>query len=233
MQSNFEAAFQKLIPLCDQLPPCQIFPHQLFVAWHGVITMMFRAFPEPIAALKRDLNQLGELPDEGPGSRWPKMTIAALGPNCPLQSEELDQLLSITHSFTAKIQNAPPITVDELTVVDYEQQSIESVLERRSIPLLGSCKIAHDLPPLQTEVSELVAQQHPPLNESARQLTLSPGRDASHYRQRERGISLIIEAPNVYQDLITSLRDAITAALPNRYEWFSAESRHVTIRALS
>ena len=57
---------------------CVLRPQTYFVAWNGVLTLVYDGFPPVLAGIKARLNAEDALPPENFGSRWPKTTLAAL-----------------------------------------------------------------------------------------------------------------------------------------------------------
>ena len=169
MQSLVNPLYEKISTLCDHCTPCVLHPHSFFVAWHGVITLVFRSFPSPLSDLKHSLNKLSVLPPEGQGSRWPKMTLAALASNQVLTSLELTSLLNLIKEHSSSLQSATPLYVKRLSIVAYTQQSLETILERLPIPLRGEESLPIKRPDLQKEVSELLEHQESTLSAEVEQ----------------------------------------------------------------
>ena len=62
---------------------CVLRPQTYFVAWNGVLTLVYEGFPPVLAGIKARLNEEDGLPPENFGSRWPKTTLAALHDDAP------------------------------------------------------------------------------------------------------------------------------------------------------
>lgn len=233
--------YKNLEDICAHLSPCELYPEQFFVAWHGVITLALRAFPLELIHVKQRLKSIDLntpdvlLPAESPGSRWPKITLAALRPESALSASDLEQVCALCAAASAHLRRSPPLKVESLTIVHYVQQSLERITERWVLPLGGEVDPRVTLsvpPPLQDEVRRLLKARVFPLSAEERARILAPGRDVSHYRAKQGGVSLVAEVPRAYQAVITLLIEQLERALPGRYVWFEESSRHMTLRAL-
>ena len=211
----------------------RLYPYQFFIAWHGVITLAFRRFPDSLLTLKDRLNQskLNFVP-ENDGSRWPKITLAALSPTKRLSKEELSLLNHCCLQFNEKVSSLAPLVTRQLSIVRYAQQSLEKCIDQRLLNLNEQSELSQALPPLQAEVEKLFAGKEGDLDDQRERKVLAVGRNISHYRMLTDGVSLVFAVPNVYQETITSLQQHISKILPHHYEWLKPESRHLTIRAL-
>ena len=94
-------------------------PLQFFVSWNGVLCVVYRGFPPPIASLKRLLPLACNLPQENPGSLWPKPSIAALNDDMTLTESELSLLISICQAASGKLHLCPPVMVKQLAYIHY------------------------------------------------------------------------------------------------------------------
>jgi hypothetical protein len=73
----------QLAYLCRNTQACVLRPYCFFVSWQGVLTLAYRGFPAPLAALKQAVPGFyGGLPKESPGSKWPKTRWACLACVC-------------------------------------------------------------------------------------------------------------------------------------------------------
>ena len=116
-----------------KLPSCYIRPHPntcLFVAWNGVLVLVFSGFPEPLVAAKERLGTL--LPDLAPekfGSKWPKTTLGAVVDDAAdLTIGELRRLRGICMEYTEKIRASKHLLlVNSLSCVDYDCRGLEKL----------------------------------------------------------------------------------------------------------
>ena len=232
MSKQLDSLHEEIALITADLTAGRLYPYQFFIAWHGVITIAFRCFPDSLLTLKDRLNQskLNFVP-ENDGSRWPKITLAALSPTKKLRKEELRLLNNCCIQFNERVGSLAPLVTHELSIVRYAQQSLEKCFDQRLLNLNAESEFSQVLPPLQAEVKKLFVCKEGDLYEKERKI-LASGRNISHYRMLTDGVSLVFAVPNVYQDTITSLQQQVSKILPNHYEWFKPESRHLTIRAL-
>lgn len=95
-------------------------PIKFFVSWNGVLCLVYKGFPPPVARLKTFLSIACDLPQENPGSRWPKTSLAALNDEMTLTEDELALLLSLCEACNSKLSQACiPVSVKKLTYVHY------------------------------------------------------------------------------------------------------------------
>ena len=59
--------------------PATLIPETFFVAWNGVLTLVYEGFPPGLAGAKAALAEQGlPLKKENFGSKWPKTTLGAV-----------------------------------------------------------------------------------------------------------------------------------------------------------
>ena len=104
-----------------QSSPCTLQPKRFFVSWQGVLTLAYRyllfgrllyaallsawreacracsGFPPPLVQLKRALGEAygGQIPNENPGSRWPKTSLGCLKEGKRLTPDQLATLIKL------------------------------------------------------------------------------------------------------------------------------------------
>jgi hypothetical protein len=92
---------------------------QFFVSWNGVLCLVFKGFPRPLECLKRAIkDRCAPIPPENPGSRWPKISLAAVRPNLRLTPDQLDRVLLICEQFKQQLGETK-VVVDDLTYAQY------------------------------------------------------------------------------------------------------------------
>jgi len=218
-------------------------PYSFFVAWNGVIVLVFRGFPPALSGVKSRLAEVAEtlgLRQESFGSMWPKMTLAALDDSAPsLTLEQLTQLKALCETHTAgTLSSSAALAVKELTVVDYEQRGLENRKgEQRRLVL--------PLPPPTSsaglEEAE-IARVDGVLNEWADLPTYLPhaaaaGSRIGSYRDSSpagRTCVAFLDEQLALHGLhakIAAFRAAVDA-LGLSYSWLDEKSRHCTIRSL-
>jgi hypothetical protein len=100
-------------------------PVQFFVSWNGVLCLVFEGFPKPLEDLKRAIvNRCAPLPRENPGSRWPKISLAAVRPNLRLTRDQLDCLFLICEKFKSRLIESQVI-VHDLTYAQYSTRYVD------------------------------------------------------------------------------------------------------------
>ena len=106
---------------------CMLYPCSFFVAWNGVLTLVYEGFPAPLARLKSHLNEPHlHVKPENSGSKWPKTTMGALIDDAPEFSlDELRQLhhLCMQHS---QVLSSLGVPVFRLSVVTYAARGLEA-----------------------------------------------------------------------------------------------------------
>jgi len=135
-------------------------PCDFFLAWGGVLCLVFEGFPPALAALKERLNEASaasgavahvgarrSLRAENFGSKWPKATLAATADSAgPLSFEALARLRRVCarHGAALRAALAPwaagggpcsgSVEVKELAVVHYQQRGLEPAGAPRRVP---------------------------------------------------------------------------------------------------
>ena len=113
---------------------CVLRPQTYFVAWNGVLALVYKGFSPVLAGIKARLNEEDDLPPENFGSRWPKTTLAALKDDAPpLSLAELTSLRALCEDHASKLSLRVP--VERLSFVSYDQRGLESVRERSNVAL--------------------------------------------------------------------------------------------------
>jgi hypothetical protein len=258
--------------------PCLLTPKAFFVSWQGVITLAYSGFPPQLTALKSALADAhgDALPKESPGSRWPKTSLGSVRDGKRLTPEQLAALLSVCREESAALQKAieeaaadastaaataattttttagSSIQISHLSVLTYECRSLERVMARERLALLGGPLDAS--PPSAEEaarVASVLAEADDP--DYWFHASRDGGREG-HYRNMAPGVTLVHElglggggggcgagasasAPlsassALLLAAVRRFRERIDAALPGVYAWFDEASLHVTVRAI-
>ena len=108
-----------------------------FPAAAGVMTLAFQGFPEGVVTLKQQLEfQNPHLSPEGMGSKWPKVTFAAVRDEvAPLSLQQLQQLRTLCVEY-ANRSEGPNATsgacphFHTLSVVEFQNRALSEVLQR-------------------------------------------------------------------------------------------------------
>ena len=132
------------------LPATVLRPHSesLFVAWNGVLALVYDGFPPPMALAKERLSTLSGMQPEKFGSKWPKTTLGAeMDGSPPLTLAELQTLRELCRTHSAAIAAlALSVAVPSISVVEYELSSKEEdEAKSKSAQRLGIQLDADDL----------------------------------------------------------------------------------------
>ena len=210
---------------------CVLRPQTYFVAWNGVLALVYDGFPPVLAGIKARLNEEGGLPPENFGSRWPKTTLAALHDDAPpLSLAELTSLRALCEEHASTLSLRVPVS--SLSFVSYDQRGLESVRERSDVAL-GST--VDDAEPSDAERERVrgVLDEWSDLETYLPRVN-APGSRISSYREESpSGVTLVAFVGNSeLRELVVQFRSAVDALLPGRYAWLDDASLHCTVRAL-
>lgn len=235
----------------------EIRPHRIIVAWHGVLTLSFEAWPEPLSEIKRRVNAAPEFSasPENFGTRWPKLTLAARDDAAPpVTIDQLRGLTELCRGFDAELRNIGAVTLTHCSVVAFASRSLEHCLCRVDYAFgagngsvrntqqrsneeqdydEGSYKIVQDVvretEQLETYLSKVNAPGH---------------RWGQHYNTVWTETTLACFLTNGDEDvetssstghllaLLASFRERVDALLPGAYRWMPQQSLHLSLRAL-
>ena len=122
-----------LSDIVPQTPCVEICPHKIIVAWQGVLTLSFDAWPNPLVDIKRWISDLPEFSNtsENFGTRWPKVTLAALDDGAPpMTLYQLRDLTALCREFDDDLQKIGPITLTHCSAVMFASRSLNKLLCR-------------------------------------------------------------------------------------------------------
>ncbi|CAI5969434.1 unnamed protein product [Closterium sp. NIES-65] len=207
---------------------------EFFVAWQGVLTVAYSGIPPALCELKDRMGgALQSMVPENPGSRWPKTTLACLRDDQRLTPEQLSTLRDICSTMSFQLALAPPVVVDTLSVVLYENCCLEKLITATHIPL------QHPVDPSPPSLEQRqyvrgVVDEFGSKNLAKYWLHASKdGNRSSHYRKPKMGATVVhFLAPHEVPAALSVFRRLVDTALPGLYEWFSDDSLHITLRAL-
>ena len=210
---------------------CVLRPQTYFVAWNGVLTLVYAGFPPVLAGIKARLNEEDDLPPENFGSRWPKTTLAALRDDAPpLSLAELTSLRALCEEHASQLSLRVPVS--SLSFVSYDQRGLESVRERSDVAL-GSA--VDDSEPSDAEQARVrgVLDEWSDLETYLPRVN-APGSRISSYRESSPHGSTLVAfvGGSELRELVAQFRSAVDALLPGRYAWLDDASLHCTVRAL-
>ena len=210
---------------------CVLRPQTYFVAWNGVLALVYAGFPPVLAGIKARLNDEDGLPPENFGSRWPKTTLAALHDDAPpLSLAELTILRALCEEYASKLSLRVPVS--SLSFVSYDQRGLESVRERSDVAL-GSD--VDDSEPSDAEQARVrgVLDEWSDLEAYLPRVN-QPGSRISSYREASPQGSTLVAfiGASELREVVAPFRSAVDALLPGRYAWLDDASLHCTVRAL-
>ena len=210
---------------------CVLRPQTYFVAWNGVLALVYDGFPPVLAGIKARLNEEDALPPENFGSRWPKTTLAALQDDAPpLSLAELTSLRALCEEYASQLSLR--VSVERLSFVSYYQRGLESVRERSDVAL-GSA--VDDSEPSDAEQARVrgVLDEWSDLEAYLPRVN-APGSRISSYREASPQGSTLVAfiGASELRELVAQFRSAVDALLPGRYAWLDDASLHCTVRAL-
>ena len=210
---------------------CVLRPQTYFVAWNGVLALVYDGFPPVFAGIKARLNEEDGLPPENFGSRWPKTTLAALRDDAPpLSLTDMTSLRALCEEHASKLSLRVPVS--SLSFVSYDQRGLESVRERSDVAL-GSA--VDDAEPSAAERERVrgVLDEWSDLETYLPRVN-APGSRISSYREASPQGSTLVAfiGASELRELVALFRSAVDALLPGRYAWLDDASLHCTVRAL-
>lgn len=229
------------------LRTCTLRPHRecaLFVAWQGVLVLVYEGFPECLKKAKQYVEQcVPDLITENFGSKWPKTTLAAMHPDAPDWSlEELVKLQDICHYFSSRISTLQiEFQIKSLSVVEYEWRGLERIRSRKDIELESSSTASdHDI--VNRKELDIVNgvvhewQDVATINNYLAKVNV-PGSRIDSYRSSDYdgGMTLVTfldPLPEILRELLHEFREVIFKEFPDRYVWLDETSLHCTLRSL-
>ena len=210
---------------------CVLRPQTYFVAWNGVLTLVYAGFPPALAGIKARLNEEDGLPPENFGSRWPKTTLAALHDDAPpLSLAELTRLRELCEEHASKLSLRVP--VERLSFVAYDQRGLEGDATRSDVAL-GSA--VDDAEPSDAEQARVrgVLDEWSDLEAYLPRVNAPGSRIGSYRESSPQGSTLVaFVGTSELRELVAPFRSAVDALLPGRYAWLDDASLHCTVRAL-
>ena len=161
LTEDFTAGTAVLAALPPETEATELVPLSFFVAWSGVLTLVYEGFPPCLVDIKATLTESLAVAPEKFGSLWPKTTLAALRDDAPLSLADLQTLRDLCSEHAAALRQERPVRVDSVSVVAYEQRGLERVRCEHRRPLKQRPAGA---PPVRAAATEL-ARVHDVLSE--------------------------------------------------------------------
>ena len=122
-----------------QSSPVLFKPCSFVVAWHGVLTLEFCKWPVTMANIKTKLSKIPKFRDqtESFGSRWPKITLAALKDDAPpITQETFERLMFLLDQWKPRLQKLPAIQVESISLVEFDCRSLENIQHLVDVSLM-------------------------------------------------------------------------------------------------
>ncbi|KAJ3020063.1 UNVERIFIED_CONTAM: hypothetical protein HDU68_010361 [Siphonaria sp. JEL0065] len=216
----------------------KLIPKSFFIAWRGVLTLAFTGFPSEIVDLKQRITtDFGnKLPNENPGSKWPKMSLAALKENAkPLTQEQVDQVTAICEQMSANLALLEDdFLVDKISYVVFGCRSLEKLVVCGHVNLDGDAKlnsviVADD----QKDVVANVLAEAENKEEYLKEIQKLGNRE-KHYTEdhMESTLAVFLGANPDVVLILQEFQRAIDYILPGYYHWFKHEALHCTLRCV-
>jgi len=229
--------------------PCALRPAAFFVAWNGVLCLVYTGFPPPLERLKTSLNSnaaLG-LKTENFGSKWPKTTLGATSDEAaPLSLENLHELKKLCEQHSARLGEmsvrSMTVRVKALTITQYTQRGLESAgrTQTTEVALEQPAAAPGEEEGPSADERARVAKVLSEWDDESSYLphVVADGSRISTYREASpSGETLVAFLGDRYTPVLHSALAAFRAAVdekfPGRFGWLAEESLHVTVRALS
>lgn len=230
----------------------EVHPHRFIVAWHGVLTLCFEAWPKPLAQLKRRINDMPEfcqLP-ENFGTRWPKLTIAALHDDAPpLTIDQLGDLTALCREFEAELQKLDAVPLMHCLIVMFASRSLNHCLCRVDYAFnnedSSSNQNKQEYDADFYEIVQEVIKETEHLDEYLSKVNAKGHRWGEHYHTTWTETTLACFSTNDNKDesssssspysllaLLTLFQDSVDALLPGSYAWMPQKSLHLSLRTL-
>jgi len=225
------------------IPLCTLQPHPkccLFVAWNGVIVLVYKGFPRSLMLAKERLcTLLPGLKDENFGSKWPKTTLAAVKDGTPdLTMTQFERLRDICGEYSSKIANCNIlINVERLSIVEYERRGLEKLAVRKDILLHKNRQLDlnSSVSSNERKVVDNVVKEWSNLDTYLPKVN-APGSRISSYREASgRGstcVAFLDPLPNELWQCLTEFQKTLNDVFPERYVWLNDSSLHCTLRSI-
>lgn len=228
-----------ILSASPKLSICNLRPHPncaLFVAWNGVITLVFCGFPDSLVLAKERLGMfLPDLATEKFGSMWPKTTLGAVNDSCDVLSlAEFSCLRDICLEFSEKISVIESVLpVKSLPCVAYECRGLEKLKDRNDVELSNPKKVLDN--PSSEEINKVdgVVSEWEILEEYLPRVN-APGSRIGSYREGKDGSTCVafLDIPFNLRIILVDFKMAVDTAFPGRYSWMAESSLHCTLRSL-
>ncbi len=153
---NHEQQQQPIGSLISSTPAPQLIPLQPFVAWCGVLTLVYSGWPTSIVSLKKSIQSRfgGTLQPENSGSMFPKSTLGCLRDGVTLSQQQLNGLLELCSATKQRWaqhqhqhqqqqqQQQMNVSLQCASVILLSNRSLSQYIHRSDIPFLTASAAA-------------------------------------------------------------------------------------------
>lgn len=214
-------------------------PRDFFVSWYGVLTLAYSGFTPSLMKIKNGIKiNFPDLKSENEGSKWPKTTLGALKDGHKLTYEELVKIWKINQKFKVEKKfESYEVKVEDISVALFGCRSLERIISNYKIEL----KDPLDKSPPSNEERKLVyiialfQFDYDYLKTYWKEKVSKPENRESYYRMKHIESTLVsFIKDNRLKKLCNEFKGEVEKELGDmKYVWFSDESLHITIRALT
>jgi hypothetical protein len=237
-----------LMALIGRLDPVKLTARRAFVAYNGVLSVIFDGWPPQVEMLQSELtdhlallHQGHELADTGlvlqahTGTLFPKTSLGALCDGCKLSAHEFQAVDEVCVRFGAGFE----LLLDTLSYTKYADRRLRAIIADTEMDLAED---AASIGAPGNEVSKegraltakiLAETKQPEYLEKVN----AEGHRINHYKERALGSTVVgywdrAVGDGVAMEWVGGLRAAVDAAAPGKYKWFKDQTLHVSIRAI-
>ena len=221
---------------------CLLKPRSFFVAWNGVIVLVFDGFPPTLCQFKVALeNVVPNLKPENFGSKWPKATLGAVNDDAPkeLTLEEFRDLKKICQEISCQLvdNEAMLVAIKTVSIVHYSQRSLEDLVSKANIILEESEE--HGKIETSDEEKQRVKGVVGEWDDEVEYLEKvnAPGSRIRSYREESPSgftcVSFLDPLPPSLQKVLSEVQRSVDKRFPGRYSWLEETSLHCTLRSLA
>jgi len=203
-----------------------------------VLTLAFESWPAELTVVKRQVSNVPEFKEakENFGTRWPKVSLAALRDDAPdISMKDLKELTDACREFDAQLQNLV-LRLTGVSIVVMSSRSLEHHLVRIDYPFSkpqdeGAEQI-YDEESFEI-VREVVAETERLQDYIAK--VNQPGNRCQHYNSSiwtESTLVCFISIEQEFSEVLDLFRARVESVLPDMYEWMPRKCLHLSLRAL-
>jgi len=209
-------------------------PKEFFIADCGVPVLFFQGFSNSLITIMQKVQtKVPGLKRINPVEKWPKVTLGTLRDDRTLSLNDAKALLEVCENLKIP-EESVEIKVNKLVVVLFGCRSLELRLHSGKIELRDPRDNTVDAASAETVKELLQRFSSEKLREYWDKYLLKEGERESYYRRYHIESTLIVELPQEdnLNSLIEEFQKQVNCKVPNAYEWFAPQSRHLTLLPL-